>query len=136
MWANVQKNYIPLAWKQLNTYTALAPGNLQVRGTKKGARLYWQMQEKGVQGFFIYRDAKKVNRELLPGKLSSFEDTARGLHRYEVHPLYWGNDAEAPSASVLCLAGSADSTAPRIVVSSPPASVLAGQTGQAPRQPR
>jgi hypothetical protein len=123
----IQNNYRDLGWKQLNSYMALPPENLEARGTATGARLYWKMDYPGVQGFFVYRDGKKITDELLPGSRRQYEDKANGLHTYEVHPVCWGNDAELPSISVPCLAGKADSVAPQIVVISPPTSVLAGQ---------
>jgi hypothetical protein len=123
----VQNNFVPLAWKQLNTYTALPPCNIQVRGTKKGAKIYWQTDDKGIQGFYIYRDGKKLNKELLPGNTRSYEDEINGKHQYEVHPVLWGNDSEIPSITVPCDAGNADKVPPQIVVISPPSSVPAGQ---------
>lgn len=123
----VQNNYRDIGWKQLNSYMALPPENLEARGTKDGARLYWKTNNTGIEGFYIYRDGKKITNDLLPANTRQYEDKTDSLHHYEVHPVYWGNDAELPSISVPCLAGKADKEAPRIVVISPPTSVLAGQ---------
>lgn len=123
----IQNNYRDLGWKQLNSYMAIPPENVEARGTQTGARLYWQTDNPNIRGFFIYRDGKKINTELLPAHARQYEDKADGQHAYEVHPVCWGNDAELPSISVPCLAGNADKEAPQIVVISPPTSVLAGQ---------
>ncbi|NII25829.1 carbohydrate-binding protein [Pseudoflavitalea sp. X16] len=124
----IQNNYRDLGWKQLNSYMAIPPENVEARGTQTGARLYWQTDNPNIRGFFIYRDGKKINNELLPAHTRQYEDKADGQHAYEVHPVCWGNDAELPSISVPCLAGNADAAAPQIVIISPPTSVLAGQS--------
>jgi hypothetical protein len=123
----IQKNYPELASKQLNTYQALPPGNLTVKGTRPGARLHWKTEYSGYKGFAVYRDGKMVNNGWLPAATREYEDTINGQHRYELRSLYWGNDAEMPSVIIPCYAGEADKTGPQIVVISPPTSVIAGQ---------
>jgi len=123
----VQNNYREIGWKQLNSYMALPPENLEARGTRGGTRLYWKTDNKDIQGYLIYRDGKKITEKMLPASARQYEDKMEGLHEYEVHPVYWGNDAELPSISVPSYGGNADVTAPQIVVISPPTSVLAGQ---------
>ncbi len=123
----VQNNYRDLGWKQLNSYMALPPENLEARGTRAGTKLYWTTSNAHIQGFFIYRDGKKITEQLLPASARQYEDKTDGLHNYEVHPVCWGNDAELPSISVPCYGGNADVAGPQIVVISPPTSVLAGQ---------
>jgi hypothetical protein len=124
----IQKNYPELASKQLNTYQALPPGNLVVKGTRQGARICWNTDVDGYKGFALYRDGKSVNEAWLPSSTREYEDTVSGQHRYELRSLYWGNDAEMPSVIIPCLAGEADKTGPQIVVISPPTSVVAGQS--------
>lgn len=123
----IQNNYRDLGWKQLNSYMALPPENLEARGTREGARLYWKTDNPNIQGFFIYRDGKKITDKLLPAGARQYEDKIDGPHSYEVHPVCWGNDAELPSISVPCLGGTADKEGPQIVVISPPTSAVAGQ---------
>lgn len=123
----IQNNYRDLGWKQLNSYMALPPENLEARGTREGTKLYWKTDNPNIQGFFIYRDGKKITDNLLPASTRQYEDKTAGHHNYEVHPVCWGNDAELPSISVPCWGGNADKEGPQIVVISPPTSVLVGQ---------
>ena len=123
----IQKNYPELASKQLNTYQALPPRNLTLKGTRNGARLSWKTAVDGYKGFAVYRDGKMVNKTWLSAETREYEDTITGQHRYELRSLYWGNDAEMPSIIIPCYAGEADKTAPQIVVISPPTTVMAGQ---------
>jgi hypothetical protein len=123
----IQKNYSQLAAVQLNTYQALPPGNLVVKGTRLGARLCWKTDHSGYKGFAVYRDGKRVNDAWLPASTKEYDDTVSGQHKYELRSLYWGNDAEKPSIIISCLAGAADKTGPQIVVISPPTSIMAGQ---------
>lgn len=123
----VQKNYPELASRQLNTYMALPPGSVVVKGTRLGAKLYWKTVGDGYKGFAVYRDGKRVNNAWLPGSTREYEDTINGQHRYELRSLYWGNDAEISSFILPCYAGDADKTGPQIVVISPPTTVMAGQ---------
>lgn len=123
----IQKNYIDLAWKQLNTYNTLAPGDVQARGTKEGARITWQTTGEAFRGYDIYRDGEKITARPLPAATRQYDDITGGFHRYEVYSLLWGNDAANGSASAACYAGAADTIPPQIVVISPPSSVLAGQ---------
>jgi hypothetical protein len=124
----IQKNYPELASKQLNTYQALPPGNLSVKGTRPGVKLSWKTDHDGYKGFAVYRDGKRINEAWLPSSTREFEDTINGQHRYELRSLYWGNDAEMPSIIIPCYAGEADKKGPQIVVISPPTSVVAGQS--------
>lgn len=123
----IQKNYSQLAAMQLNTYQALRPGNLVVKGTRHGAKLYWKTTIDSYKGFAVYRDGKKVNATWLPAATKEYEDTISGQHRYELRSVWWGNDAELPSVIIPCYAGDADKTGPQIVVISPPTTVVAGQ---------
>lgn len=123
----IQKNYPELASKQLNTYMALPPGNLSVKGTRSGAKLSWKTDVDGYKGFAVYRDGKRINANWLSSSTRTYDDTISGQHRYELRGLYWGNDAEMPSITIPCYAGDADKTDPQIVVISPPTTVLAGQ---------
>ena len=123
----IQKDYIDLAWKQLNTYNTLAPENIQAQGTHTGARISWQVGDSLFRGFDIYRDGKKIFPDPLSADTRQYEDTISGLHHYEVYCLFWGNDSGNASMGVTAIAGKADTTAPRIVMISPPGSVFAGQ---------
>jgi hypothetical protein len=123
----IQKDYIDLAWKQLNTYNTLAPENVQARGIKQGVRISWKAGDSLYRGFDIYRDGKKITPIPLPASARQYEDPTNGLHRYEVYCLFWGNDSANGSVGVTAIGGDADKTAPQIVVISPPTSILAGQ---------
>lgn len=123
----IQKNYPDLASRQLNTYQALPPGNLTVKGTRRGAKLNWKTGVDSYKGFAVYRDGKMVHAALLPSSTREYEDTISGQHRYELRSQWWGNDAELPSVTIPCYAGAADKTGPQIVVISPPTTVVAGQ---------
>jgi hypothetical protein len=87
----IQKNYPELASKQLNTYQALPPGNISVKGTHQGARLSWKTEFPGYKGFAVYRDGKMVNDTWLSSLTMKYEDTISGQHRYELRSLCWGN---------------------------------------------
>ncbi|MDR3713288.1 MAG: carbohydrate-binding protein [Puia sp.] len=123
----IQKDYIDLAWKQLNTYNTLAPENVEARGTRQGTVINWKAGDSLYRGFDIYRDGKKITASPLAAGARQYEDTANGLHRYEVYCLFWGNDSSNGSVAVTAVGGDADKMPPQIVVISPPTSVLAGQ---------
>ncbi|MDR3716738.1 MAG: carbohydrate-binding protein [Puia sp.] len=123
----IQKDYIDLAWKQLNTYNTVAPENIQVRGTRTGARVTWQVGDSLFRGFDIYRDGKKITAAPLSADTRAYDDTMDGFHHYEVYSLFWGNDSGNASQTVSAWAGKADTVPPRMVMISPPGSVLAGQ---------
>ena len=123
----VRGDYLPLAWKQLNTYNTLAPENVEAKGTKKGVLIGWQTGDSRYRGFDIYRDGEKVNETPLSAHTRSYEDKVSGLHRYAVYSLFWGNDDANASVTVSATGGDADKISPQIVLISPPTSVLAGQ---------
>lgn len=122
----VQKDWYDASVKQMNTFNALPPTNLEVHGTKEGALLEWETAGSNYKAFQIFRDGKKLDE--VKGNIFSYEDKINGLHKYEVRLQLFGNDDPQPSISVPCQAGNADMDGPQIVVISPPTSVLEGQT--------
>lgn len=123
----IQKNYLPeIAKRQLNTSGAPAPALLEVKGTKNGAILRWEMTQAGSRGFVVYRDSEAI-KGILPPDARQFEDKTEGRHKYYMRSVRWDDMESIPSAVASCDAGAADKTPPQIVIISPPTSVRAGQ---------
>ncbi len=104
-----------------------APASVLARGTKDGAIITWRNGQEGIKGFNVYRDTIRVNSELLPGNIAEFTDEVNGTFRYRVTAVDSVGNESPPSIPSTCVAGSADTIAPHIVVVSPPKSTPIGQ---------
>jgi hypothetical protein len=104
-----------------------APSNVTARGTRQGAVIQWKNEDPGAVGFNVYRDRLKLNAQPLSASTASLTDAVSGDVRYTVTAVTAARQESPPSVPAPCAAGSADRTAPEIVVVSPPASALAGQ---------
>jgi hypothetical protein len=124
----IQKDYLPtMKSRLLNSYGSPAPINLQAKGTREGALLTWDMDRPGSRGFAIYRNGKRITKEILPPDTRRYEDKTTGIVKYDIRSIRWDDMESVPSLSASCEAGTADETPPRIVVISPPTTVLRGQ---------
>jgi len=124
----IQKNYLPtMESRLLNTYGAPAPVNLKAKGTRDGAMLTWEMNHPGSRGFVIYRNGKRITKEALPANTFQYEDKTSGKVKYDVRAIRWDDLESVPSLTATCEAGTADETAPQIIVISPATTVLSGQ---------
>jgi hypothetical protein len=123
----IHNDYIPLGWKQLNTYNTIAPENVFAQGTANGVLISWIASDTLFGGFDIYRDGKKINEKPLNADVRQYEDKISGQHTYEVYVRFYGNDSSNNSVKVTAVGGEADNAGPQIVMISPPTSVLAGQ---------
>jgi len=129
---STQNRYVQLNYdaKESDFRTAQevkAPSAVNARGTRKGAVITWKNEQPGVLGFNVYRDTVRVNPKLLSATVNAFSDKANGIFRYRVTSVDSLKNESPASIASMCAAGSADVSAPRIVVISPLTSNPEGQ---------
>ncbi|MHB1455958.1 MAG: alpha-glucuronidase family glycosyl hydrolase [Armatimonadota bacterium] len=124
----VQLRYLAKENELRKQQTVKAPSYVEARGTINGAEITWRNAEPDARGFNVYRDGEKINKSVVPAKRTSFVDAANGIHAYSVTAISKSGVESVKSVSDSCAAGSADVSAPVVVVVSPPMSVAADQS--------
>ena len=105
-----------------------SPAQVVARGTPVGAVITWKNEQPETSGYHVYRNGKRINTLPISPLKNTFTDNGSGSFRYTITAL-GTNDTESPhSIPAHCEAGSKDRTAPYIIVISPPASLLLGQS--------
>ncbi len=124
----VQLNYVKKASELASQFSLSPPGDVEARGTPTGARITWSYNQNEVIGFYVQRDGVRCNAVALPPETREFEDMhADGHFIYTVTAVGMDSVESQPSICSACMAGTSDREAPRIVMISPPASVLANE---------
>lgn len=123
----VKERYVKKENKLRAAQDVQSPDWVKARGTRDGAIIQWVNKERQAAGFNVYRDGKRINRAMLPAECTSFTDQANGAHKYQVAALNAQGQESPLSVRSICPAGSADTSAPFIVLVSPPTSLMPGQ---------
>lgn len=123
----VKERYVVKEEKMRAAQTVKAPGDVQARGTKTGAVIRWQNRQPEARGYHVYRDGRRLNAELIAHPAMKYTDQASGNFRYQVSAVDRQGREGPRSVPSRCPAGHADRKAPRIVVISPPTSLMPGQ---------
>ena len=99
------------------------PSHVNARQCAAGVKLEWHNEEPAAMGFNVYRNEMKINTAPLPATSGSFSHVTAdvsGIFRVSVIA---ADDAESPLGTPVTV----DTTAPRVVVISPPGSAMSGQ---------
>ena len=135
----VQLNYVKKENELRKGLAVQPPSLVEARGLENGAVVTWQVteardqkpdvtsQRSEVRGFNVHRDGAKLNVVPLPAAARGYTDKANGRYRYTVTAVAADGTESLPSVPVTCDAGSADRTAPHIVMISPPTSAIEGK---------
>ena len=123
----IQRNYVALEDTLWKKQPVKAPTNVSVRGTKDGAIIRWISEDPNATGFNVYRNGDLVNKQPFAHQTRYLIDKASGVFSYVVSTKGMDGTESPCSVPVVCAAGNADTSAPLIVVVSPPASGSSGQ---------
>ncbi len=126
----VQLNYLSAENEMRKNLEIAPPSKVEARGTKDGVVITWRYEDARIKGFRIYEDGKAVNQAPIPATRRSFSFKTSGRHSYRVSAIAANGKESALSVKTECEAGTADRSAPRIVVISPPVSVAQGQNAE------
>ena len=122
-----QLNYLAKEQALRKGLTVQPPSAVEARGIRDGALISWHNEEKGAQGYNVYRDGGLISPQVQPASRAQFVDHARGAFRYTVSAIAADGKESPPSVPARCEAGPADQTPPQIFLISPTTSVVAGQ---------
>ncbi|MCX6134280.1 MAG: carbohydrate-binding protein [Ignavibacteriales bacterium] len=123
----IQRNYAALEDTLRKGQTLKAPTSVSVRGTKDGVIVRWASDDPNAAGFTVYRSGEPVNEKSLARHVRFFVDRLDGVFSYSVTARGMDGKESPLSVPVVCAAGKADSTAPQIVLVSPPGTGVSGQ---------
>jgi len=132
----IYSNYVAKVDTLWRALPVRPPSKVIARGTQDGAVVKWNIGLDGIDGmngmdgilgFNVYRDAVRINATLLPSNVSMFVDRVNGNYSYQVSTIDSQRVESRLSIPSRCFAGRADTSAPHIVVISPPTSVPLGQ---------
>lgn len=122
----IQRNYGALEDTLRKTQRVKAPSHVTARGTRTGAIIRWINETKDAIGFNVYRNGALINEKPLSPDAASLIDKQSGTFSYSVTVKDLSGTESQHSVPVSCRAGKADTSAPFLVVISPPASCEAG----------
>jgi hypothetical protein len=123
----VQRNYVAREDTLRKAQAVKSPIEVSARGTPGGAIVTWKYDGPTVQGFRIYRNGQPIDSKILPPSQHSFSDVHEGEASYHVSAIDAGKNESPLSVRTSCMAGSADTESPFVVVISPPTSSPVGQ---------
>ncbi len=126
----VQERYLAMEKQLSDSSDVKFPTYIQARGTKTGAVISWQNNEKDAAGFYVYRNGVQINKDILSENLSEYYDTFNGKAVYQVSVESRSGKLSWKSETSICHSGSADKESPYIVVVSPPVSARNKQGGE------
>lgn len=121
----VRNNYLAREKEFREQQTVKAPSYVQAKGTEKGAVITWKNEEPDADGFYIYRDGRKIGK--VPVTQSAFTDLYHDACRYSVSTLDVEGNESPTSVPYSCFAGDSDRRAPQVNVISPVVSHPEGQ---------
>ena len=123
----IQRNYVAKEDTLRKAQRIKSPFSITARGTASGAVVAWKYDGPAVLGFRIYRNGTRIDDNILPASQPWFSDRHSGISSYGVTAVNAAREESPLSVPAKCLAGSADTGAPFVVLISPPTSSPVGQ---------